>query len=345
MPSEFWGEAVRHAVYVLNKLPTRSMSTITPQEAWYNRKPSVEHLKVFGCTAYMKIPSALTRKLDARSRLVVHLGREPGTKAYRLYDPVTQNLHISRDVIFNEQHGWDWKSVADTTSCYTSSFFLDEPIVETLEEANTSPHRSEAIPEPSTPNTAAHGSGIDTDGNTDIRDTYDDSTTPRRFRPLRDVYADSTEIELEEELLLMGVDEPVCFEQAITDEVWKEAMDQEISSIEKNQTWKLTHLPPGHKAIDLKWVFKVKKDQTGVVTKHKACLVAKGYVQQKGVDFDEVFAPVTRLETVRLLLALAAKNAWEVHHLDVKSAFLNGVLLEEVYVSQPKNYTNRVVNI
>lgn len=77
----------------------------------------------------------------------------------------------------------------------------------------------------------------------------------------------------------MGVDEPVCFEQAITDEVWKEAMDQEISSIEKNQTWKLTHLPPGHKAIDLKWVFKVKKDQTGAVTKHKARLVAKGYVQ------------------------------------------------------------------
>lgn len=75
--------------------------------------------------------------------------------------------------------------------------------------------------------------------------------------------------------------------------------------------------------------------------KHKARLVAKGYVQEKGVDFDEVFAPVTRLETVRLLLALAAKNSWEVHHLDVKTAFLNGVISEEVYVAQPEGFEKK----
>ncbi|KAL8117722.1 hypothetical protein AgCh_015555 [Apium graveolens] len=134
---------------------------------------------------------------------------------------------------------------------------------------------------------------------------------PQRFRNLDDKYANTTEIELEEELLLMGVDEPISFEQAITDTVWKEAMDHEINSIEKNNTWQLTDLPKGHKAIDLKWVFKVKKDQHGQVTKHKARLVAKGYVQRQGIDYDEVFAPVTRLETFRLLLALAAKHDWE----------------------------------
>lgn len=110
-------------------------------------------------------------------------------------------------------------------------------------------------------------------------------------------------------------------------------MDKEIKFIEKNQTWELTTLPKGHKAVDLKWIFKLKINQNGEVTKYKARPVEKWYVQREGVDYEEVFALVTRLETVRLILALAAKHDWEVHHLDVKSAVLNGVLQEEVYVS------------
>jgi hypothetical protein len=87
-------------------------------------------------------------------------------------------------------------------------------------------------------------------------------------------------------------------------------------------------------------VFKVKKDPDGRVVKHKARLVAKGYAQWQGVDFDEVFAPVARMETVRLLLAIAAHCGWQVHHMDVKSAFLNGDLAEEVYVHQPPGYAS-----
>ena len=91
-------------------------------------------------------------------------------------------------------------------------------------------------------------------------------------------------------------------------------------------------MSPGHRAIGLKWVFKLKRNEEGEVVKHKAHLVAKGYVQKQGVDFEEVFAPVARLESVRLLLAIAAYHSWEVHHMDVKSAFLNGELKEIVYV-------------
>lgn len=86
------------------------MSTVTPHEAWYEKKPSVAHLKIFGCTSYMKIPEVQVTKLDDRSKLVVHFGREPGTKAYRLYDPVTSTIHISRDVVFNEGQAWEWDS-------------------------------------------------------------------------------------------------------------------------------------------------------------------------------------------------------------------------------------------
>lgn len=114
--------------------------------------------------------------------------------------------------------------------------------------------------------------------------------------------------------------------------------EKELESIEKNKTWTLIELPSGHKPIGLKWVFKLKKDSDRQVIKHKARLLAKGYVQREGIDFEEVFAPIARLNTVRVILALAAHQSWEVHHLDVKSAFLNGELEEEVYVTQPKGF-------
>jgi hypothetical protein len=115
-------------------------------------------------------------------------------------------------------------------------------------------------------------------------------------------------------------------------------MQEEMNSIEENGTWTLTDLPAGFKPIGLKWVYKVKRDEHGAIVKHKARLVAKGYVQRRGIDFDEVYAPVARLESVRLLLAVAAQEGWEVHHMDVKSAFLNGDLAEEVYVTQPAGF-------
>lgn len=167
---------------------------------------------------------------------------------------------------------------------------------------------------------------------------YDDSVEPRRTRRLDYLYNENDEVHLDEELYLMGVEEPMNYSQAVKDRNWKIAMEKEMHSIEANHTWKLTELPAGKKTIGLKWILKLKKDAQGNITKQKARLVAKGYVQEQGVDFDEVYAPVTRLETVRLLLALAAKCEWEVHHLDVKTAFLNGDISEDVYVLKPEGF-------
>lgn len=120
--------------------------------------------------------------------------------------------------------------------------------------------------------------------------------------------------------------------------VWVKACEDEIASIEKNHTWILVDLPAGAKPIGLKWVFKIRRNSDGSVNKYKARLVAKGYVQRHGIDYDEVFAPVVRRETIRLIIALAASHGWEVHHLDVKTAFLHGDLKEEVYVKQPEGF-------
>jgi hypothetical protein len=111
-----------------------------------------------------------------------------------------------------------------------------------------------------------------------------------------------------------------------------------MQSIEKNRTLELVKLPIGKRPIGLKWVFKLKRNSEGQVMKYKDRLVTKQYVQKHGVDFEEVFAPVARLDTVRFLLAYAANLGWKVHHLDVKSAFLHGELEEDVYVTQPEGF-------
>lgn len=109
LPAKLWGEAVRHSIYLLNRLPTRALSGLTPYEAWSEKKPDVSHIKVFGCLAHMKVPDNLITKLDDRSRRMINLGKEPGTKGYRLYDPDNNRVHVSMDVIFEETKTWDWK--------------------------------------------------------------------------------------------------------------------------------------------------------------------------------------------------------------------------------------------
>ena len=332
LPCMLWGEAVRHSIYLLNRLPTRALTGQTPYEAWNEKKPHVGHTRIFGCVAHMKIPSQQTNKLDDRSKQVINLGKESGTKAYRLYDPNSNKIHVSRDVTFEERRSWPWNDNKDKQDVQAGTFTIASAIVteEREHQSNTgmSSNESENM---YTPISISHVSKLNSED-------YDESTEPRRIKKIGEIYNEIEEVQLEEELFLMGIEEPINFKQAAKDHNWKMAMEREMQSIEENNTWKLSELPPGKKTIGLKWIFKLKKDAEGKVLKHKARLVAKGYVQEHGVDFDEIFAPVTRLETVRLLLALAAKSEWEVHHLDVKTAFLNGEISEDVYVAQPEGF-------
>ena len=115
-------------------------------------------------------------------------------------------------------------------------------------------------------------------------------------------------------------------------------MLEEMKAIKENETWQLIDPLPGCRPISLKWVYKVKRDELGAIVKHKARLVARGFVQREGIDFEEVFAPVERMESVRLLLALATAKDWRIYHLDRKSAFFNGKLAETVFIRQPPGF-------
>lgn len=132
--------------------------------------------------------------------------------------------------------------------------------------------------------------------------------------------------------------DPMLFEDAVKESKWREAMNEEIAAIERNNTWELLELPAGQKTIGVKWVYKTKLKENGEVDKYKARLVAKGYKQEFGVDYREAFAPVVRHDTIRLVISLAAQNSWPIFQLDVKSAFLHGDLEEQVYIDQTPGY-------
>ena len=138
-------------------------------------------------------------------------------------------------------------------------------------------------------------------------------------------------------------DEPRNVTEALSGpnkENWTKAMEEEMESMRSNQVWELVDLPKERKAIGNKWVLKIKRKANGTIDKYKARLVAKGYTQQEGIDYEETFSPVVRFTSIRLILAIVASMDLELHQMDVKTAFLNGDLEEEIYMQQPVGFVN-----
>jgi hypothetical protein len=131
--------------------------------------------------------------------------------------------------------------------------------------------------------------------------------------------------------------EPLKVEQALGYLDWVVAMQEELNNFKRNQVWSLVERPNTN-VIGTKWVFRNKQDENGVVTRNKARLVAQGFTKVEGLDFEEMYAPVARLEAIRMLLAYAAHHNFKLYQMDVKSAFLNGPIQELVYVEQPLGF-------
>ncbi|KAJ0550450.1 putative RNA-directed DNA polymerase [Helianthus annuus] len=137
-------------------------------------------------------------------------------------------------------------------------------------------------------------------------------------------------------------EEPKSWKEALKDSAWVEAMQEELQQFHKLGVWKLVEKPENYKKIGTRWVFKCKKDDRGVVIRNKARLVVQGFRQIEGIDYNEVYAPVARLEAIRIFLAYASFKGFKVYQMDVKSAFLHGVVEEEVYVEQPPGFEDPV---
>jgi hypothetical protein len=126
--------------------------------------------------------------------------------------------------------------------------------------------------------------------------------------------------------------------EVIEDELWILAMQEELNQFERNKVWTLAPRPKDHSVIGTKWVFRNKKDEEGTIVRYKAGLVAQSYNEEEGIDYGDTYAPVARLEAIRMLLAFACFKDFKLFQMDVKSSFLNGFIAEEVYVEQPPGF-------
>ena len=131
---------------------------------------------------------------------------------------------------------------------------------------------------------------------------------------------------------LTTLHKPHTYREAFTDLLWQIAMKKELDALSKNHTWDLVTLPPEKSVVGCKWIYKIKTCSNGSIKRYKTRLVAKGFTQEYGIDYEETFAPVARISSVRALLAVAAVSKWDLFQIDVKNAFLNGNLSEEVYM-------------
>ncbi|KAJ6715423.1 hypothetical protein OIU85_026875 [Salix viminalis] len=321
MPTVFWAEVVNVSVYLQNRSYTSAVEKKTPFEVFTGRKPGVKHLRVFGCMCSTHVPSVLRHKFDEKSEKGVFVGYGSCEKGYRVYNLLTKKIVLSRDVIFDEDKSWNWKTnqVESVSTCI--SFAGNEETDEDDEEQQIEMQHDVCESSNSVPSV------------TELREDDDGSrepctSTPVKLRSLEDIYARCH----------LSMIEPESYQEAVRNIAWQEAMNAEMEMIDKNETWELVERPVEKPVIGVKWVYKTKLNLDGTIQKYKARLVAKGYAQKPGVDYNETFAPVARLDTIRTLIALSAQKEWRLFQLDVKSAFLNGVLKEEVYVEQPEGF-------
>ena len=164
-----------------------------------------------------------------------------------------------------------------------------------------------------------------------MHNELEDDLLIRGKRPLSDIYQRCN----------VAIYELASCKEALKDPKWKIAMEEEMSMIHKRKTLELVERPEDRKIIRVKWIFRTKLNADSSVNKHKVRLVVKGYVQTFGIDYSDTFAPVSRLDTIRLVLIVASQKGWKVFQLDVKLAFLNRTLQEEIYVEQPEGFVKQ----
>ncbi|KAM2204349.1 hypothetical protein ACFX1S_023996 [Malus domestica] len=323
MAKYFWAEAISTACYTANRVFLRPGTKCTPYELWKGKKPNVSHLRVFGSTCYIYKDRENLAKFDARSDIGIFLGYSLTSKAYRVYNSRTKGVMESINVVIDDS------SVQDTR--VNDGLQVDEDDGHNHDSTHTRESVDAALNDVHHTSSQSLQTGakqVQRDHkSTDIIGSSDDKMKTRR--------------QVAEEISFVcyvSLIEPKNVKEAVVDNDWINAMQEELNQFTRNDVWYLVPRPKDTNIIGTKWIFRNKTDEKGNVVRNKARLVAQGYTQVEGLDFDETFAPVARLESVRLLLAVACHLKFKLYQMDVKSAFLNGFLREEVYVEQPAGF-------
>lgn len=338
-PKSLWAEAVNTAVHVLNRTMRSDEKDNSPYQVWFNKDINLNYLKIFGTKCHVHVPKQNRKKWDAKSKEGYFVGYDGCTKGYRIWFPDTKKIETHRDIIFESEQ-------------MTANIRKDEKKEQYLRFEETS-----------------H------DGNTDIEEENEEEENEEENEE-KEVFQEAEDEECaspnskyalrdrrtinppdrygefyKHSLLIALGEETMSYEEVIQRDdssKWKKAMQEELEALKRNTTWKLVKPPRNAKILDNKWVLKTKNNPDGSAERFKARLVARGFKQKKGQDYDEIFSPVARFESIRTILAIAAVEKMHKIQIDVKTAFLNGTLEEEIYMRQPMGFedgTGRVCKL
>jgi hypothetical protein len=329
LDKSFWAEAAMTAIYIKNRLPSPKSDTKTPFEMVHKSKPSVKHMRVFGCLAYVLTPKEKRLKWDAKSRPSLFVGYEEASKAYRVYDIEGERVVISRDVNFDE-------SVIGGSLLNDSAGGVSE-LLTRLEAIDIEGGYRLSDFKYTGKRRAGASQSAEIPTEDDVKDDDDDGATRRstrqRISPVEWWRASANMV------VATDMSEPTSFQEAVSgpDQVhWRDAIRAELKSMRLRGVFRAAKLPAGQRAIGTKWVFKIKRNADGSINKCKARLVAKGFKQKYGIDYTETFAPVVKYVTLRIVIALAKFFGWPVDQLDVVTAFLYGAMKEVVFILVPE---------
>ncbi|CAI7835162.1 unnamed protein product [Closterium sp. NIES-53] len=336
--NSMWPHAVRHATVARNRMLTNvGNESWVPLERWLGRKPLVDMLRVFGCMAVAHVPKKYRSKLGASAIWCVHLGLAAESKGWLLWEPSKGVLFDSRDVNFVEGMMYGaWKKqpenkVSQQMEQITMQPDLTLSLWEEGEEAAAEGGDREKVQE-------ASGSTIGAAG-LEGADVAEQQLGNEEYEPAYCFLAPAPE-------------EPASIEEALAGpdrEKWLVSRDAEYQSLLENGTWDVVVLPKGKKAVQCKWVLRIKTNDKGQVTIYKSRLVTKGFKQKEKQDFNEIFAPTAKPPTLHFLLADADVSGKFIIQMDISMALLDLCILEEdVYMTQPPGYedgTGRVCKL
>ena len=334
LPKMFWAEAAMAAGYIRNRVPLKRLEWKTPYELWHGKKPSVEHLRIWGSVGYVRIEDHKRDKLDFKSERRILVGYDDRSKTFRMWLPGTRHVKASRDVRFVEtipKRSFTFDiSGSNPLSASEERYPVENSSAQSVkrdfQDLNSSTSRS---PYPKRVEREAAGVARVKIQNIANEETIDDEEWLRTETAFSCDFAYSTK------------ECPQTFQEAMNSSdanLWRKATDSEYESLMSNETWDLVEKPIGANVIKSMWVFRIKYRPDGSVEKYKARLVAKGCSQKAGIDFFETYSPVTRLTSVRCILSLVAANDLEMVQCDVVTAFLYGDLTEDIYLRQPEGY-------
>ncbi|WKA06698.1 hypothetical protein VitviT2T_024587 [Vitis vinifera] len=338
---------------------TRKPEFDVPDRIWSNNEISYDHLRVFGCKAFVHIPKDERSKLDAKTRPCVFIGYGQDELGYRFYDPVQKKLVRSRDVVFMEDHTiQDIEKTKPMESQHSSDLIDLDPVplanlpTQVEDEAHDDQHDMGDVETPTQVEDEVHDDQhdmgdveipIQVEVDDDVHEQSPAAEAPSDI-PLRRSTRDrhpSTWYSVDDYVLLTDGGEPESYVEAMEDEnkmKWVDAMQDEMESLHENHSFELVKLPKGKRALKNRWVYRVKQEEHTSQPRYKARLVVKGFNQKKGIDFDEIFSPVVKMSSIRVVLGLAASLDLEIQQMDVKTAFLHGDLDKEIYMEQPEGF-------